>query len=265
MRIAAHHGAARPHDVAANLARIESLASAAAARQAELLVLPQLFLTGPCGDDPEAAQRLAEPSDGPAARALAGIARACGVAILCGYVERCTGRLYDAALLVDAHGCARANYRRTHMRPGEEPAPLTRGHWFSVAPLGELRLGILIGADIEAPEPARALTLAGAQVLAAIGTHGPEAAIVGTALLRARAYENGCGIVYANGSPAADAAPSCLLGPDGDMLAEGRGELVVADVPTVAPPAALERLAARRPRLYQKLAATIAGEDGPRL
>ncbi|MEK0084785.1 nitrilase-related carbon-nitrogen hydrolase [Benzoatithermus flavus] len=263
MRIAALHGAPHSGDVAANLARIDGSAAAAAARGAELLVLPQFFLAGAPSEGPSASQ-LAQTSDGPGARALAAIARARAVAILCGYLELCTGRLYDSALLVDAAGCARANYRRTHLRPAEEAAGLTRGHWLSVAPLGQEKLGILIGADIEAPEPARALALAGSRILVVLAAHGPEAAIVGSALLRTRAFENACPLVYANGSTAAGAPRSCLLGQDGSVLAEAEAAgLVVADLPVAAaPPASRPR---RRPRLYQKLAAAIPSEDGPRV
>lgn len=258
MRIAAHHGAPHPGDVAANLARIDGLAAAAAAERAELLALPQLFLTGPpAGAGATLAQ--AQPSDGAGTRALAAIARERRIAILCGYLELCTGRAYDSALLVDGSGCARANYRRTHLFPGEEAEGIERGHWLSVAPLGEARLGILIGPDLEAPEPARALALAGCSALVALAAHGPGAGIV-PALLGTRAFENGCALAYANGNAEPGAPRSRLVAPSGAVLAEAEGGLAIADLP---PPSTAGR-PCRRPRLYQKLAAAIPGEDGPR-
>jgi predicted amidohydrolase len=264
MRIAVHHGAPLPSDVAGNLARIAALTAAAAGSGAQLLVLPQLFLAGPCPDE-AAARAVAELSDGPAARRVAAIARERGIAILCGYLELCTGRLHDSALLVDAAGCALANYRRTHLLPGDVTAGLTRGQWLTVVPFAGRKLGILIGADIEAPEPARALALAGAEILLLPAHHGAGTEIVGTAVLPARAFENGLAIAYANADPSGQGPRSRLLGPDGSVAAVAEHGLAVADLLAGPHAPALERLAARRPRLYQKLAAAIPGEDGPRL
>src|SRR3712207_8562755 len=59
-----------------------------------------LFRSG-WADDEAAAERLAQPSDGPLPRRLAGVAREHRLAILAGYLELCTGRYHDAALFVD--------------------------------------------------------------------------------------------------------------------------------------------------------------------
>jgi predicted amidohydrolase len=264
MRIAVHQGSTATADTAVALAAADELARAAAARGAELLVLPQRFLGGD-GRDAAAARAAAELSDGPAARRLAGIARARRLAILCGYVELCSGRVHDSALLVDAGGCALANYRRSHLLPGPDAATFARGQWLTVAPLGGTKVGVLIGADIEAPEPARALALAEARVLLVAARHAADAAIVGAAVLPTRAFETGCAIAYANAAAAAEAPRSRLVGPDGAVLAVAEDGLAVADVPVEPPEAAIRRALARRPRLYQKLAATVPGEDGPRL
>ena len=156
------------------------------------------FLTGPAEDAVSVAER-ALLSDDPALRDLAAIARAERVAILCGYLEVCTGRQHDSALFVDHRGCALANYRRTHFNSGGDPGPLARGQWLTVVSFADTRLGVLIGADIEAPEPAQALTLAGANILLVLGSHGAEASIVGDAVLPTRAFENACAVAYANG------------------------------------------------------------------
>jgi predicted amidohydrolase len=264
MRIAVHHGTTATAETAAALAAVEELARAAAGQGAELLVLPQRFLGGACRDA-AAAREAAQLSDGPAARRLAAIARERRLAILCGYVELCTGQVHDSALLVDAGGCALANYRRSHLLPGPDAATFARGQWLTVAPLGGCRLGVLIGSDIEASEPARALALAGARVLLVAARHEADAAIVGAAVLPARAFETGCAIAYANAGAEAAAPRACLLGPDGAVLAAAADGLAVADVPVEPPAAATQRTLARRPRLYQKLAATVPSEDGPRL
>ena len=264
MRIAVHHGTTATAETAAALAAVEELARAAAGQGAELLVLPQRFLGGACRDA-AAAREAAQLSDGPAARRLAAIARERRLAILCGYVELCTGQVHDSALLVDAGGCALANYRRSHLLPGPDAATFARGQWLTVAPLGGTKVGVLIGTDIEAPEPARALALAGTRVILVAARHEADAANVGAAVLQARAFETGCAIAYANAGSTATAPRACLVGPDGAVLAVAAEGLAVADVPVEPPEAATRRALARRPRLYQKLAATMPGEDGPRL
>jgi predicted amidohydrolase len=265
MRIAVFDGPSVPGDKAANLARLEALAAQAAATGAALLVLPQLFATGPCRDA-AAAERMAELSDGPIAQRLTAIARSARIAILCGYVEQCTGQRHDAALLVDAGGRALANYRRTHLPPGADREAFAPGQWLTITLLGEVRAGILIGPDIEAPEPARALALAGARILLVPADHDAAAAMVGQAVLSARAFENGVGLAYANAAADAAAPRSRLVAPDGTVLATAApGGLALAEVPMAPPPAAARRLASRRPRLYQKLALPGPGEEGPRL
>ncbi|MFZ1427538.1 MAG: nitrilase-related carbon-nitrogen hydrolase, partial [Geminicoccaceae bacterium] len=196
IRAAVPPTAARPTTPAASLDTIDGWAAGATAMQARLLVLPQAFLTDGIGGVDRAGQG-ALLSDGPELVALASIARRHGVAIACGYVEQCSGRFHDSALFVDHRGCALANYRRTHFVPDREPDLLAEGHWLTVVPFAGRKLGLLIGPDIEVPEPARALALAGADSLLVLAAHGPDAAIVGEVVLPARAYENGCAIVYA--------------------------------------------------------------------
>jgi 5-aminopentanamidase len=270
LRVAAAHGLPEPPplrgDPEDNLAAVQALAAQAAAQGARLLVLPQLSLTG-WADDEAAAARVAQPSDGPLPRWLAGVAREHRMAILAGYLELCTGRYHDAALFVDEGGCALANYRRTHLVPGLDPPVLSPGQWLTVVPFAGRKLGVLIGADVEAPEPARALTLAGADALLVAARHGAAMAAAGGALVAARAFENGRAVVYANGAAEPGAPASRVLGPDGAVLAEAAaGGLAVADLPAADAMAdAASRLAGRRPRLYRRLAAETPGEDAPRL
>lgn len=264
MRIAVHDGASAPADKDANLAQLEATAARARAAGAELLVLPQLFLTGPCNTR-TAALELAEASDGPAAHAVAAAARQHGLAILCGYVELCTRRPWDATLLVDRRGCAVLNYRRTHLHADTDAAAFAVGQWLSATPLGGGKVGLLIGADIEVPEPMRALALVGVGLVLLPALHGGALAGMVPALLATRAYENDCAVAYANGHPDPQAPRSRIVGPDGSVLAQaaGPGELAVATVPEAA--ARPERLRlGRHPRLYQRLA-LMAEEDGERL
>jgi predicted amidohydrolase len=250
LRVAVAGGSAASHDPHAALALADARLAAAAAAGARLLVLPQRFLT--VGASLEEAAIL---SDAPALRVLGEAARRHGVAVACGYLERCSGRIHDAALFVDERGCALANYRRTHLDPAQDPAGLAPGQWLNQVSFAGTRLGLLVGADIDAPEPARALALAGAAILLLPGNRGAGAAPISPALLRTRAFENGCGLAFANLDDAPGAPPSLIVGPDGEVLAQAAAGLAVADLPTAPDPEAGLRLAARRPPLYQRLIA----------
>ena len=233
----------------------------AAAAQARVLLLPQRFLNGGCASE-AAANQAAFLSDGPELRAVAALAREHAVAIVCGYVEQCSGRLHDSALFVDDRGCALANYRRTHFGAAEGRAPLSHGHWLTVVPFAGRKLGILIGADLEAPEPARALVLAGAEILLVLDCRDTGATIVGDALLPARAYENASAVAYANGGTGPTAPGSRIIGPDGSVLAMADGGIACVEL-TVDHGSA--RPVGRRPQLYPKLAAPELSADAPRL
>src|SRR5438270_14014827 len=92
MRIALYQCESRPIDIAANLERLARAAGEARSRGADLLVCPEMFLTG-YNIGGGAVARLAEPRDGPAAGAVAEIARATGVAIVYGYPELAAGEV----------------------------------------------------------------------------------------------------------------------------------------------------------------------------
>jgi predicted amidohydrolase len=186
---------------------------------------------------------------------------------LCGYAESCTGRVHDAALLVDGRGCALANYRRVHLAPETDEPRFAPGAWLNVAVLGGRRVGLLLGADVEGPETARSLALAGAEVLLVAARHGPAAAAAVDAVLPARAAENRCALAYANREAGPGAPPARLVAPDGAVLAAAGDDdgLTVATVPLAGPADRRERDLLRRPRLYQRLVAPMPDEDGPRL
>lgn len=125
LRTALLQSSGRAGSVDGNLAALDEAAARAAAAGARLLVCPELFLTGYAIGD--AVPELAEPADGPSARAVAGICVRHGLAIHYGYPERSGEAVFNAAQLIGPDGVPLANYRKTHLYGGFEE------EWFTPA------------------------------------------------------------------------------------------------------------------------------------
>lgn len=261
MRIALYQCPPLPLDPEANLARLHRQAAEAARRGARLLVGPEMYLSG-YNIGREAAQTLAQPSDGPWAEQVAAIAREQGIAILYGYPERGEGgALYNSAQLIDARGERLGNYRKTHLfgeldrgmfSPGEAPCPIIE--------LEGWKLGVLICYDVEFPENVRRLAMAGAELVLVPTANMVPYDFVCDVLVRTRAYESQCYLAYANYCGAEGAIRYCglssLNGPDGEQTARaGRDEtLLLADLAHEAlqtSRATITYLHDRRPELYR--------------
>jgi predicted amidohydrolase len=260
MRIGLYQCEPRPTQVAANLDRLSEAANEAGSRGADLLVCPEMFLTGyNIGGD--AVAGLAEPRDGPAAGAVAEIARATGVAIVYGYPELAAGEIvFNAVQLVDADGIAVANYRKTHLFGELDRSQFSASDVApSVVQLGGWRIGLLICYDVEFPENVRAHALAGTDLLGVPTAQMHPFEFVAESLVPTRAWESQLYVAYVNRHGAEGdfefVGLSCLAGPDGIARARaGRGEeLLLADAdpePLRASRAANPYLADRRPELY---------------
>jgi len=164
MRVALYQCPPRPLDVASNLQRLHQVAMEAT--DADLLVLPEMFLSG-YNIGLEAVGALAEAQDGPSAQRIAAIAQAAGTAILYGYPERSDdGQIYNAVQLIDAQGQRLCNYRKTHLFGDLDHSMFSAGEDdFPLVELDGWKLGFLICYDIEFPENARRLALAGAELI----------------------------------------------------------------------------------------------------
>jgi 5-aminopentanamidase len=259
MRVAVQQCASVPN-VAGNLALLERTAMQAAASGAALLVCPEMSLTG-YNIGATTVQRLAETADGAMSAAVAHIAQRAGLAIVYGYPERSADNaVYNAAQCIAADGRRVANHRKTHLF-----GDLDHG-LFSAAPelspvfeLNGWRIGLLICYEIEFPENARRIALAGADLIVVPTANMREFDFVAMTLVPTRAYENQCYVAYANhcGNEAeiAYGGLSSIVGPDGAFLAlaERDDALPVATLERVQLKASRQRLpylADRRPALY---------------
>ncbi|AIR89095.1 carbon-nitrogen hydrolase family protein [Pseudomonas cremoricolorata] len=224
MRIAVYQGAPQPLDVAGNLQRLDQQAALAAQRGAELLVCPEMFLSG-YNIGQAAVQRLAQAADGAAAEAIAQLCRRHAVAVVYGYPERGEeGALYNSVQLIDAHGQRLAKYRKTHLFGELDRAQFSAGSQHCpVVELNGFMLGLLICYDIEFPENARQLALAGAELIVVPTANMTPYDFICQVTVRARAQENQCYLVYANYCGAEGDIHYCgqssIVDPDGSLLA----------------------------------------------
>ncbi len=237
MKIAALQMQAVAGDVSANISRIERAAREAAAKGADLLVAPELAVTGYGAGD--AMKALAEPLDGALAARLSALSAETGIALVVGFAERDGETVYNSALYVDG-AAAPVVYRKSHLygpyerelfQP-ERPAACVIDHRGA-------KIGLLICYDVEFPENVRRLAQAGVDAVI-VPTALPASdhdEFIARRLIPVRAFENQIFVAYVNhcGADAlfSYAGLSVIAAPDGTILAEaGRGEeaLLLAEI-----------------------------------
>ncbi|EUB87380.1 carbon-nitrogen hydrolase family protein [Pseudomonas sp. GM30] len=261
MRVALYQCPPLPLEPPANLHRLQQLAMEA--KGADLLVLPEMFLTG-YNIGAEAVSTLAEVYNGEWAQQIGRIAKVAGLAIAYGYPERTAdGQIYNAVQLIDARGERLCNYRKTHLfgdldrsmfSPGEDDFP--------VVELNGWKLGFLICYDLEFPENARRLALAGAELILVPTANMIPFDFVADVTVRSRAFENQCYVAYANYCGHEGEIHYCgqssIAAPDGSRIAQaGLDEaLIVGELDRqlmLDSRAANRYLSDRRPELYDAL------------
>jgi 5-aminopentanamidase len=164
VRVAVHQLAPVIGDLDGNRARALTAIDAAADAGAQVVVLPELAVSGYVFRDADEARTLAEPPDGPTVTGWAERAAAHGLVIVGGFAEDAGDVLHNSAALVDASG-PRAVYRKVHLwdreslvfTPGVEPPAVVD------TPHG--RIGVMVCYDLEFPEWVRAAALRGAELL----------------------------------------------------------------------------------------------------
>ena len=261
MRVALYQCPPLPLDVAANLQRLQQLATEA--KGADLLVVPEMFLTG-YNIGVDAVNVLAQGRDGEAAQQVAQIAKTSGVAILYGYPERAEdGQIYNAVQLIDAQGERLCNYRKTHLFGDLDHSMFSAGEDdFPLVELNGWTLGFLICYDLEFPENARRLALAGAELILVPTANMIPFDFVADVTVRSRAFENQCYVAYANYCGHEGEIHYCgqssIAAPDGSRIAQaGLDEALI--VGTLDRQLMLDSRAAnryfldRRPALYDAL------------
>ncbi|HSD82167.1 MAG TPA: carbon-nitrogen hydrolase family protein, partial [Solirubrobacteraceae bacterium] len=148
--------------------------------------------------------------DGPFVERFRALAAELRMAIVVTYLQRWDGGPRNAATLIDRGGRALLTYAKVHTCDFATEHVLAPGTEFGVADLelagGPVRVGLMICFDREHPEPARALMLAGAELVLT-----PNACVLDEERIgqvRARAFENMLGVAVANYAAPVAPAPA---------------------------------------------------------
>jgi N-carbamoylputrescine amidase len=171
-------------DAAANIGRAEELVRDAARRGAQIILLPELFETPYfCIEQDARHLKLARSiDDNPAVRHFSAVARELAVVLPVSFFERAGPAYFNSIAILDADGSRLGIYRKSHIPNGpgyQEKNYFSPGDTgFKVWQTRYARLGVGICWDQWFPEAARAMALAGAELLlypTAIGTEPPPA------------------------------------------------------------------------------------------
>lgn len=253
-------------DKAQNLKKVEKNVAEATKQDAELVIFPELSVTGYVVRD--LLYELAEPVPGPSTRTIENMAKKYKMHIVFGLPElseKTQATIYNTAVMVGPHGLIgkyRKMYLPTHsvfeekryFRPGYETMTCNTG-------LG--KIGLIICYDIFFPEVSRLTRLQGAQLIVCISASPAVRRAYFETLMAARAIENTAFLAYVNLVGIEDGLQfwggSRLVGPQGRILAKAKydeedmviGEVDYSDIRSVE--TFVPTLRDLRPELFDKL------------
>ena len=158
-------------DVDKNLASAIESICAAAKKGAQIICLPELFLTQYfCQTEDTQNFSLAEPLPGPTSDTFSKLAKELEVVLIVPLFEKRTQGIYhNSAIVIDADGSVAGTYRKMHIP--DDPCFFEKFYFtpgdtgFKSFPTRYGRVGVLICWDQWFPEAARLSTLSGAQFL----------------------------------------------------------------------------------------------------
>ena len=215
-----------------NLKKIETNLMNAKRQGAELVVFPELSLTGYCVRDQ--IHELAETIPGHSTNAVEKMAKRTGMYVVFGMPEigEKMHEIYNTAVLVGPEGLI-GKYRKMHIPDAAEEGHFYPGYDASVFETSIGKLGLIICYDVFFPEVSRLTRLKGAELIVCVsaspkcdeGSPIDSQTFLET-LVAARAIENTAFIAYVNLAGEGDGlrfwGGSRLVGPNGRVLARAK-------------------------------------------
>ncbi|MEC9072612.1 MAG: carbon-nitrogen hydrolase family protein [Myxococcota bacterium] len=143
MKVAAVQFRATPGDNGDSLRRLIELADEAAMGQ-DLLVLPEMAVTGYGFERREDVLEVAETPDGPTGQALSRVAARHGCWVVCGFPELDGDRLFNSAMVLDGRGETQFVYQKMCLFEADYvwASPGERGYRTFETPSGAFTVGI---------------------------------------------------------------------------------------------------------------------------
>lgn len=196
VKILSYQGTPVLGDIRQNLESIRSTAIAAQQLDVDVIVFPELYVTGyNIGDK---LIELAQPLDGQICSDLTDIALEFSVSIVCGFPETDGNQLFNSAVAIDKQGNLVGHHRKVFLFGEAEKKRFIAGNHFHIFELEGHKCGLSICYDIEFPEAIRDLAKQGAEIIFNPTANMQPYVEVPLTLARARALENGVVVIYAN-------------------------------------------------------------------
>ncbi len=219
---------------AKNLERIDTIMEKASNQNADIIVFPEMFLSGYVTEDFE---KFSETLQGVNICNLAKLARKYNMLTVCGFLEKEGTTLpFNSACIIDSDGTILGSYRKTHLFADEE-GTFSRGETIKAFDTSFGRIGIMICYDTEFPEVARLLAIDGAELILMPGANMFPYEEYHATLLRARAMENSVFVASANFIGRDEKYEFCgrsvIVDPNGQYLSYGstdKEELLIAKI-----------------------------------
>jgi len=224
----------------ANLQKIEEFTLKAKNQGANLVIFPELSLTGYVLHDQ--VYELAEEIPGPSIKRVEDLAKRTGMLIVFGMPElseKTKATIFNTAVIVGPNGLIgkyRKRYLPTHS-VFEEKRYFRQGYQTAVFKTSIGNLGLLICYDIFFPEICRLTRLKGAELIVCISASPAVRRRYFEILTAARALENTAFLAYVNLAGVEDGlhfwGGSRLVGPTGDLLVKAKydeEDLVVCEI-----------------------------------
>ncbi|MFD1361751.1 carbon-nitrogen hydrolase family protein [Lentibacillus salinarum] len=164
--------------------------------QSDLIVFPELFLTGYSMGDK--LNELAETIDGPSVNKIKEMCKSLSLYAVFGFPELGdNGHYYITSALIDDKGELIGTYRKTHLFD-QEKAFFNSGSGLKVIPTPIGNFGLMICFDVEFPEVARALKLMGADIIVIVNANMDPYKEHHYIYAKSRAMENEIPVVICN-------------------------------------------------------------------
>ncbi|GAA0447742.1 carbon-nitrogen hydrolase [Lentibacillus halophilus] len=183
-------------DKSYNLSQIKNAMEEANKNQSDLIVFPELFLTGYSVGDKLNEQ--AEKVDGPSINEIKKLCKSLSLYTVFGFPESGDGETnFISSALIDNQGELLGLYRKTHLFDQEQKF-FESGSNFEVIPTPMGNIGLMICFDLEFPEVARSLKLMGADILVIVNANMDPYKEHHYIYAKSRAMENEIPVVICN-------------------------------------------------------------------